>query len=122
MGGCCKVLGDECSIRNLGTRFHDSRAFTDSPVSAITLPRKKVTHNWVETEERFHAARRKLSDQQKVQVSCIFFAPKSSLVSNPAKRLKNQNFINDRVDKVVDKMWRNLNSLTFKGMVPYCRL
>ncbi|XP_068709150.1 uncharacterized protein [Montipora foliosa] len=32
MGGCCKVLGQECSVRNLGLRFHDSRAFTDSPL------------------------------------------------------------------------------------------
>lgn len=33
MGRCCRALGEECSIRNLGTKFHDARAFTDSPVS-----------------------------------------------------------------------------------------
>lgn len=33
MGRCRQAFGEECSIRNLGTSFHDSRAFTDSPVS-----------------------------------------------------------------------------------------
>ena len=33
MGRCYQAFGEECSIRNLGTSFHDSRAFTDSPVS-----------------------------------------------------------------------------------------
>ena len=45
MGGCCRVLGQECSIRNLGLRFHDARAFTDSPVSRTKFCTRKVLLN-----------------------------------------------------------------------------
>lgn len=35
MGRCCRALGKECNIRKLGLRYHDSRAFTDAPVSVV---------------------------------------------------------------------------------------
>ena len=33
MGSFCKTLVVECSIKKLGLCYHDSRAFTDAPVS-----------------------------------------------------------------------------------------
>lgn len=45
MVGCCRVLGQECSIRNLGLRFHDTRAFTDSPVSRTKFCTRKALLN-----------------------------------------------------------------------------